>query len=111
MGPGNPQRIRIGSSAFGAGYAYCASVVGHEVQHANQRTQSPPIEDPNVREFLAYSWQVLDAPVPLGTDDLRANCVQAIKRYTLMEGFDQATHMDRYDGVKRVYNSLPPIKG
>ncbi len=104
---GQPQAITIGPSAFEAGMPYCASIIGHEVQHANQRTQSPAIENPDVREFLAYSWEVLDSGEAVSPADKRANAVQAMKRYSNMDGFDQATYMDRYEAVKRVYNSIP----
>jgi hypothetical protein len=107
LGPGNPQRITIGPSALSAGYQYCASVVGHEVQHAAQRTQSSPITDSHVREFLAYSWQVLDGP-PLSPADRKANAVQAMKNYAgILSPEDKFFYEPKFDQVRDVYNSLP----
>lgn len=118
LGPDHPQFITIGPSAF-TYPSYCASVIGHEIQHVQQRTQEKPIEDPALKEFLAYSWQVLGpAASLLSKDDLRANAYQARAAYQAIqpardpeEPDPKVMQTDRMNEVQSLLDQLGPAPG
>ena len=122
---GYPQWISVGPDAFSGGYAFCVSVIGHEIEHAKQRAgevQGPPdvdnpeqtgpkpIESDAVREFLAYSWEVLDSPVRLEDDLLYAMCFKADEAYRYLDGFTRAYYQERYNRVVAIWRTLPAPK-
>jgi hypothetical protein len=106
--PDEPQRITIGSSAISGGYLYCASTIGHEMQHVQQRTQAVPIESKALREFLAYSWQVIENRNLLSKKYLRANALQAYLAYQAMTEDDQFMQQARYADVQTLRQQLGP---
>ncbi len=107
-GPDQPQRITIGSSAMTGGYTYCASTIGHELQHVQQRTQAIPMESKALREFLAYSWQVIENRNLLSKKYLRANAVQAYEAYQAMTPDDQFMQQGRYGEIVTLLRQLGP---
>jgi hypothetical protein len=108
-GPGVPQFIKIGPSAiFAGGYTYTASTIYHEMEHVKQRTQAPPMESRALREFLAYSWQVIEGRGLLTKKYLRMNAVQAYKAYEAMTPDDQFMYQERYSQVVTLLRQLGP---
>jgi len=95
-----PQRVTIGPSAISGGYLYTASTIGHEMQHVQQRTQASPMESKALREFLAYSWQVIENRNLLSKKYLRANALQAYLAYQEMTPEDQFMQQGRYGEVQ-----------
>jgi hypothetical protein len=60
-----PQRIRIGPLALDVGYNYALSTLGHEIQHARQKSGADPIvKIASEREYLAYTWEALNESNP-----------------------------------------------
>ena len=105
--PDERQRITIGPSAFSY-YSYCASVISHEMQHVSQRIGPSPMQSKAPREFLAYSWQVLENRNLLKKDDLRANALQAYLAYQAMTENDQFMQQGRYAEVQNLRRQLGP---
>jgi hypothetical protein len=105
--PNERQRITIGPSAFSY-YSYCASVIGHEMQHVSQRIGPSPMESGALREFLAYSWQVIENRNLLKKDDQRANALQAYVAYQAMAENDQFMQQGRYAEVQNLRRQLGP---
>ncbi len=103
--PDEPQRISIGPSAFSY-YTYCASVIGHEMQHVAQRIGRSPMQSKALREFLAYSWQVIENRNLLKKEDLRANALQAYLAYQAMTENDQFMQQGRYAEVQTLRQQL-----
>lgn len=129
---GAAQWISVGYDAFYGGFAYCVSVIGHEMEHAKQRAgdleyhgpkdkpnenlppgeRGRPLQDAEgesevaaLREFLAYSWEVLDSPVKPENDDLYRACDEAIYAYAYM-GTAQGFYYDRKNQVVDVRKTL-----
>jgi hypothetical protein len=122
---GAAQWISVGYDAFNGGFAWCVSVIGHEMEHAKQRAgdleyhgpkdkpneslppgeRGRPLEDAALREFLAYSWEVLDSPVKPENDDLYRMCDEAIYAFAYM-GAAQAFYFTRKDRVVDVRKTL-----
>lgn len=113
-GPDHPQDIKIGRSAF-TYFSYCASVIGHEMQHVQDRTKEQPqqdtIEDKALGEFIAYSGQVLGPQANLSKKDLRANAFQAYQAYQAMTKEDQNEHLQRYWDLQNLRTRLGPAPG
>jgi hypothetical protein len=105
--PNERQRITIGPSAFSY-YSYCASVIGHEMQHVSQRIDPSPMQSKAPREFLAYSWQVIENRDLLGKDDQRANALQAYLVYQAMAENDQFMQQGRFAEVQNLRRQLGP---
>jgi hypothetical protein len=122
---GAAQWISVGYDAFYGGFAWCVSVIGHEMEHAKQRagdleyhgpkdepdeSKAPgergrPLEDAALREFLAYSWEVLDSPVKPENDDLYRACDEAVYAFAYM-GAAQSFYFTRKDQVVAVRTTL-----
>jgi len=122
---GAAQWISVGYDAFYGGFAWCVSVIGHEMEHAKQRAgdleyhgpkdepdeskppgeRGRPLEDAALREFLAYSWEVLDSPVKPENDDLYRACDEAIYAFAYM-GAAQGFYFTRKDQVVAVRTTL-----
>jgi hypothetical protein len=64
IGTGQPQTVRVGPTAFAAGYEHMIRIIGHELQHVQQRSGAAPIVNQHVREFLSFAWEALDTGAP-----------------------------------------------
>jgi hypothetical protein len=64
IGTGNPQTVRVGPSTFAADYPHMIRIIGHELQHVQQRSGAAPITDSHVREFLSFAWEALAVGPP-----------------------------------------------
>jgi peptidoglycan hydrolase-like protein with peptidoglycan-binding domain len=64
IGTGQLQTVRVGPTTFTANYAHMIRIIGHELQHVQQRSGATPILDQQVREFLAFAWEALDTSAP-----------------------------------------------
>jgi peptidoglycan hydrolase-like protein with peptidoglycan-binding domain len=64
IGTGQPQTVRVGPTTFTAGYEHMIRIIGHELQHVQQRSGATPIANQHVREFLSFAWEALDTGAP-----------------------------------------------
>ena len=78
---GSPQTVVVGPSTFAGSYAHAVKIIGHELQHVQQRSGATPITNQNVREFLAYAWEALDTTTPALTAGERVNHANIALRY------------------------------
>ena len=64
IGAGSPQTVRVGPSTFSAPYEHMIRIIGHELQHVQQRSAPAPIANQHVREFLSFAWEALATESP-----------------------------------------------
>jgi hypothetical protein len=85
IGTGQPQNVRVGPLAFfgQATHEETVRAIGHELQHAQQRSGATPIRNPNVREFLAEFWEACetDPGIPVLEPDARVEQAESALRY------------------------------
>ena len=94
---GASQTIRVGPSTFAATYEHMIRIIGHELQHVQQRTGATPIVNQDVREFLSYSWEALDTSAPpLTAADRVVHANLAIARYNRFSPAEKTTHNATY---------------
>jgi len=94
---GAPQTVRVGPSTFAANYAHMIRIIGHELQHVQQRTGATPIVNQNVREFLSYAWEALDTSAPPLTAPERVSHANlAITRYNTFSAPEKTTYNAMY---------------
>jgi hypothetical protein len=78
-------------------------IIGHELQHVQQRTGATPIANQHVREFLSFAWEALatDSPALAAADRVNHANI-AISHWNLAPVADrtpfQATR-DRLDSL------------
>jgi hypothetical protein len=101
IGAGNPQTVRVGPTAFTAGYEHMIRIIGHELQHVQQRSGATPIVNQHLREALAFAWEALNTDSPALTPAERVNHAQiAIQHWNQVPAADRAPHQavrDRLD--------------
>ena len=100
---GQPQTVRVGPSTFTAGYAHMIRIIGHELQHVQQRSGATPIANQHVREFLAFAWEALSAGAPVLAAADRVNHANiAIQHWNAAPVADRTPHQavrDRLDAL------------
>lgn len=103
IGAGQPQTVRVGPSTFTADYAHMIRIIGHELQHVQQRSGKVPITDQHVREFLAFAWEALatDSP-PLAPADRVTHANIAISHWNLAAVADRTPHQAVRDKLDRL---------
>ena len=98
---GQPQTVRVGPSTFTADYAHMIRIIGHELQHVQQRSGATPITNQHVREFLAFAWEALATGAPaLAAADRVSHANIAIGHWDAAPVADRAPHQavrDRLD--------------
>lgn len=101
IGTGQPQTVRVGPSTFTATYEHMIRIIGHELQHVQQRSGPVPITNQHVREFLAFSWEALSTDSPAMTPADRVNHANiAISHWNLVPIVERTPHQgvrDRLD--------------
>jgi len=101
IGTGNLQTVRVGPTTFTAGYEHMIRIIGHELQHVQQRSGAAPIANQHVREFLAFAWESLDTSAPALTAAERVNHANiAITHWNAAPAADRTPHQgvrDRLD--------------
>jgi peptidoglycan hydrolase-like protein with peptidoglycan-binding domain len=103
IGTGQPQTVRVGPTAFTAGYAHMIRIIGHELQHVQQRSGAVPILNQNVREFLAFAWEALGTGAPALTAADRVNhATIAIGRWNAAPVADRTPHQAVRDRLDRL---------
>ena len=97
----SPQTVKVGPSTFAGSYEHAVKIIGHELQHVQQRTGAAPITNANAREFLSYAWEALDTTTPALTAAERVNhCNIAIGRYNLLSDAEKLTYKPTYDKLQ-----------
>jgi hypothetical protein len=90
---GAPQTVQVGPSTFTGSYEHAVKIIGHELQHVQQRTGTTPITNQNVREFLSWSWEALDTTTPALTPAERvSHANNAIRYYNNLSTGEKATY-------------------
>jgi hypothetical protein len=103
IGAGQLQTVRVGPTTFTAGYAHMIRIIGHELQHVQQRSGAAPILDQHVREFLAFAWEVLDTSAPPLTAAERVNHANiAITHWNAAGVADRTPHQAVRDRLDRL---------
>jgi peptidoglycan hydrolase-like protein with peptidoglycan-binding domain len=101
IGTGQPQTVRVGPTTFAAPFAHMIRIIGHELQHVQQRSGAHPIANQHVREFLAFAWEALDTSAPPLTAAERVNHANiAITHWNAAPVADRTPHQgvrDRLD--------------
>jgi peptidoglycan hydrolase-like protein with peptidoglycan-binding domain len=103
IGTGQPQTVSVGPSAFTASYEHMIRIIGHELQHVQQRSGATPIVDQHVREFLSFAWEALStdtAPLPAAERVQHAQI--AIRHWDRAAAADRAPHQDVRDRLDRL---------
>lgn len=100
---GQPQTVRVGPSTFTAGYAHMIRIIGHELQHVQQRSGATPITEQHVREFLAFAWEALstDSP-PLAPADRVTHARIAISHWDQAPAAARTPHQAVRDRLDRL---------
>jgi hypothetical protein len=97
----SPQTVKVGPSTFAGSYEHAVKIIGHELQHVQQRTGAAPITNANAREFLSYAWEALDTTTPALTAAERvSHCNIAIGRYNLLSDAEKLSHKPTYDKLQ-----------
>jgi hypothetical protein len=97
----SPQSVKVGPSTFAGSYEHAVKIIGHELQHVQQRTGAAPITNANAREFLSYAWEALDTTTPALTAAERvSHCNIAIGRYNLLSDAEKLSHKPTYDKLQ-----------
>jgi hypothetical protein len=100
---GAPQTVLVGPSAFKESFAHFIRIVGHELQHVQQRTGAKPITNQNVREFLAFAWEVLDTTTPSLTPAERVGHAKiALKYFDKLSEDEKKQYADTEASLKKV---------
>jgi peptidoglycan hydrolase-like protein with peptidoglycan-binding domain len=101
IGTGKPQTVSVGPSTFTASYAHMIRIIGHELQHVQQRSGATPIVNQHLREALAFAWEALSTDSPALPPAERVNHAQiAIQHWNLVPAADRTPHQavrDRLD--------------
>jgi peptidoglycan hydrolase-like protein with peptidoglycan-binding domain len=101
IGTGNPQTVRVGPSTFTASYAHMIRIIGHELQHVQQRSGATPIVNQHLREFLAFAWEALSTDSPaLPAAERVGHANIAIQHWNLVPATDRTPQQpvrDRLD--------------
>jgi uncharacterized protein DUF4157/putative peptidoglycan binding protein len=106
IGTGQLQTVRVGPSTFTAGYAHMIRIIGHELQHVQQRSGAVPILNQHVREFLAFAWEALDTSAPALTAAERVNHANiAITHWNAVPVADRGPHQAVRDRLDRLINA------
>lgn len=93
IGTGQPQTVRVGPSAFTSGFEHMIRIIGHELQHVQQRSGATPIVNQHLREFLAFAWEALSTDSPRLAPAERVNHAQiAIHHWNQVPAADLAPH-------------------
>lgn len=101
IGTGKPQWVYVGPRAFSRSYQYLVRVIGHELQHVQQKTGAEPITNSDVREFLSYSWEALDRSAPSLTPPERVTSAQAaLGFYARFSPIEKKRFKSQYDRLK-----------
>jgi peptidoglycan hydrolase-like protein with peptidoglycan-binding domain len=103
IGTGQLQTVRVGPTTFTAGYAHMIRIIGHELQHVQQRSGAVPILDQHVREFLAFAWEGLDTNAPRLAAAERVNHANiAITHWNAAGVADRTPHQAVRDRLDRL---------
>jgi hypothetical protein len=95
---GAPQTVVVGPSTWAGSYEHAVKIIGHELQHVQQRTGAVPITNQDIREFLAYAWEALDTTTPALTASERVNHANiAIRYYNRLSTGEKASYVDTYN--------------
>jgi len=98
---GQPQTVQVGTSTFSESYEHMIRIIGHELQHVQQRTGATPILNQDIREFLAFAWEALDTSAPALTPAQRVNHAQiAIQYYNRLSAPEKATYNATYQRLQ-----------
>jgi hypothetical protein len=93
--------VTVGPSTFTASYEHMIRIIGHELQHVQQRTGATPITNQHVREFLSFAWEALATDSPaLSAADRVSHANIAISHWNLAPEADRKPHQavrDRLD--------------
>jgi hypothetical protein len=93
--------VRVGPSTFTASYAHMIRIIGHELQHVQQRSGATPIVNQHLREFLAFAWEALSTDSPaLPAAERVGHANLAIQHWNLVPATDRTPHQpvrDRLD--------------
>ncbi len=94
---GASQTVQVGPSTFVATYEHMIRIIGHELQHVQQRTGTTPILNQHVREFLSFSWEALDTSTPALTPaDRVLHARIAIGHYNTFSTAEKTTYDATY---------------
>jgi hypothetical protein len=100
---GQPQTVRVGPSTFTASYEHMIRIIGHELQHVQQRTGATPITNQHVREFLAFAWEALGTGAPaLAAADRVSHANIAIGHWNAAPVADRTPHQAVRDRLDRL---------
>jgi len=99
IGAGNPQTVRVGPSTFRENFAHMVRIIGHELQHVQQRSGAVPIRDQHTGDFLAFAWEACaGGGVPHLGAAARVNHADiALGQFAAMGAADRATHQAQAD--------------
>ena len=113
-----PIRVRVNEPYLAkqagsqAGFNKLIHTLGHEYQHVKQRSKkhwqsTSDASAKGEREFLAYSWEVLEAGkgkkvAILEPAEMRSTITKALNNYQNMSNSLQQKHKDRHDDLKTI---------
>jgi Domain of unknown function (DUF4157) len=103
IGTGQPQTVRVGPSTFTADYPHMIRIIGHELQHVQQRSGAAPIANQHVREFLSFAWEALSTDSPaLTAADRVTHANIAINHWNQAPAADRTPFQDTRDRLDRL---------
>lgn len=103
IGKDKPQTVKVGPSTFKESFAHSVKIIGHELQHVQQRSGDKPIMNQDVREFLAFAWEALDTTTPALTDAERMSHAKlALKYYDKFSDDEKKAHEQTQQRLKKL---------